>query len=122
MQIQVNTDSHVLGSERLVAHARSVVDGALDRFRDRITRVDVHLSDENSEKSGPNDKRCLMEARLEGRKATAASHEAATVEEALEGAAKRLAKVIEHTLGRLATEGGRRTDPEPPGARETESA
>jgi hypothetical protein len=122
MQIQVNTDNHVAGHKRLAAHAISVVEGSLERFRDRISRVEVHISDENSEKSGPNDKRCLMEARLEGRKPTAVTHDAATVEDALEGAAKRLAKVLEHTLGRLATEGSRRTDRAAPGAKETESA
>jgi|JI10StandDraft_1071094.scaffolds.fasta_scaffold12211_3 hypothetical protein len=122
MHIQVNTDSHVLGQERLVAHARSVVEGALERFHDRITRVEVHLTDGNSEKSGTNDKRCVLEARLEGRKPTAVTHEAATIEDALEGAAKRLAKVLEHTIGRLETEGGRRTDPAPSGPKGTESA
>lgn len=122
MQIQINTDKNVEGRERFAAHARKVIESALDRFRDRITRVEVHISDENSEKSGQNDKRCVMEARLEGRKPTAVTHEAATVEEALDGAAERLAKVIEHTLARVATEVSRRTDPAPPGPKETESA
>jgi ribosome-associated translation inhibitor RaiA len=114
MQIQINTDKNVEGTEQFSAHARQVIESALGRFRDRITRVEAHLSDENSEKSGPNDKRCAMEARLEGRKSTAVTHSAATVEAALDGAAAKLARVIEHTLARLMTEASRRTDPAPP--------
>ena len=45
MQIQVNTDSNIEGREKLTAHVRSVVESALNRFSDRITRVEVHLSD-----------------------------------------------------------------------------
>jgi len=78
-----------------------VVEEALSRFSDQITRVEVHLSDENSHKSGQNDKRCLMEARLEGRRPTAVTHQAATLGQAVDGAADKLQKVIESTLGRL---------------------
>jgi hypothetical protein len=34
---------------------------ALARFK--VTRLEVHLADENSDKFGINDKRCLIEAR-----------------------------------------------------------
>lgn len=30
-----------------------------------ITRIEVHFGDENGEKFGKNDKRCLLEARLQ---------------------------------------------------------
>jgi len=45
----------------------------------------VHLSDENGDKTGGNDKRCLMEARLEGRQPIAITHESETIDEAIEG-------------------------------------
>ncbi|MBK5257778.1 MAG: HPF/RaiA family ribosome-associated protein [Vicinamibacteria bacterium] len=122
MQIQVNTDKNVDGNEGFAAQARSVVEGALDRLRDRITRVEVHISDKNGEKSGTNDKRCMMEARLEGRPPAAVTHDAATVEDAVDGAAEKLARAIEHTIDRLATEAGRRTDPPPPEPKEIEPA
>ncbi len=111
MQIQINTDKNVDGHEQFAAQARSVVEGAIDRFRDRITRVEVHISDQNGKKSGLNDKRCVMEARMEGRAHAAVSHDAATVEDAVDGAAEKLARAIEHTIARLATEAGHRTDP-----------
>jgi len=101
MQIQVNTDNNIEGREKLTDHVRSVVESALNRFKDRITRVEVHLSDQNGDKSGQGDKRCMMEARLEGRQPTAVTHEAATLDQAVDGAADRIQRLIKSTLGRL---------------------
>jgi hypothetical protein len=36
--------------------------------------VEVHLSDENGKKGGSHDKRCMMEARLEGHQRGALTH------------------------------------------------
>lgn len=101
MHIQVNTDNNIEGREELATRVEAVVEKALSRFSDQITRVEVHLSDENSHKGGQNDKRCLMEARLEGRQPTAVTHQAATLGQAIDGAADKLKTVIESTLGRL---------------------
>lgn len=109
MHIQTNTDRNITGSEGVAAQAQTIVEGALARFSDQITRVEIHLSDENGAKGGGEDKRCLMEARLEGRQPIAVTHEAATVEEALDGAANKLGRAIESTLGRL-RDGIPRTD------------
>lgn len=101
MKIQVNTDSSIKGDQRLEEIARGVVEDSLDRFRHDITRVEVHLKDVNSHKGGSDDKRCLMEARLEGRRPTAVTHNAGSVEEALYGAAGKLERALNSTLGRL---------------------
>jgi hypothetical protein len=42
-----------------------------------------------------------MEARLEGRQPTAVTHEAESLDDAVSGAADKLKRVIESTLGRL---------------------
>ncbi|MBA3642428.1 MAG: HPF/RaiA family ribosome-associated protein [Acidobacteriota bacterium] len=101
MQVQTNTDRNITGSDKLSAHVETVVAGALGRFTEQITRVEVHLSDENGARGGGSDIRCMMEARLEGRPPTAVTHQAATVDEAMQGAADKLARSIESTLGRL---------------------
>lgn len=102
MQIQINTDRNIAGREKLVDHFKAVVEDALSRFSDRITRVEVHLSDENShQKSGHDDKRCMLEARLEGLQPIAVTHQAATLDQAVDGAAQKLKNSIENTLGRL---------------------
>jgi ribosome-associated translation inhibitor RaiA len=101
MHIQVNSDNSIEGREELATRVEAVVEEALSRFSNQITRVEVHLSDENSHKSGQNDKRCMMEARLENRRPTAVTHRAATLDQAINGAADKLQRSIESTLGRL---------------------
>jgi hypothetical protein len=116
MQVQVNTDHNIKGHEALATSVRSTVEGALRRSSDHITRVEVHLSDENGDKRGQNDKRCVMEARLEGREPVAVTCEAATVDEAVNGAAGELTRLVDGILGRLHDRSIRRTDPPLPGS------
>jgi len=120
MQIQINTDHNIEGHEALAVQVRGVVESALSRISDHITRVEVHLSDESSHKSGEksrqNDKRCMIEARLEGLQPVAVTHQAATLDQAVDGAAGKLVRLIESTLGRLHDEKSRRTDPPLPGS------
>ena len=113
MQIQINTDHNIEGHEALSAHIRSVVEHALNHESAHLTRVEVHVADENGPKSGPRDKRCTMEARLEHHQPIAVTFDAATVHQAVDGAADKLARLVEHTLGRLRDEQRHRTDPAP---------
>lgn len=113
MHIQINTDRNIEGHEALADRVRVTVESALSRFSARITRVEVHLSDENGDKSGQTDKRCMMEARLAGRQPIAVTADAATVDEAVDGAAGKLTRLIDMTLGRLNAESRHQTDPLP---------
>lgn len=102
MQIQLNTDANIEGREALATQVTSAVESALSHFSDHITRVEVQLSDENSKKKGgDDDMRCVLEARLEGRKPIAVTHHAATVDQAVDVAADKLSRLLESTLGRL---------------------
>jgi len=107
MQVLVNSDHHIYASEDLTGRIEGVVEGALERFSERITRVQVHLSDLNSHKMGDRDKRCLMEARVAGLKPIAVSHEAPTLSEAIHAAADKLERALEHVLGRMGETAGR---------------
>ena len=102
MKIQINTDKNIPG---LQAHAHSVetiLEQALARFSDQITRIEVHLSDENSAaKSGMVDKRCLLEVRLAGRQPASVSEQAQTVDQAVRGAAQKMVSSLESELGKL---------------------
>lgn len=100
MKIQVNTDAHVDGDEQLVAHVIATIRHALERFSDHVTRVEAHLSDENGDKSGPQDQRCMLEARLEGQQPVAVTEHAATQEQAVHGAARKLVHLLDSKLGR----------------------
>jgi ribosome-associated translation inhibitor RaiA len=108
MQIQVNTDNQIEGSEALNRQVEVVVAGALGRFGNRITRVEVHLSDQNSsQKAAQNDKRCVMEARLAGLQPITVSDQGSSLEQALDGAADKLVQSLTRTLGRLDDPKGR---------------
>ena len=101
MQIQINSDHHITGSPELAGRVQALVRDTLDRYSDRITRVEVHLNDLNGEKGGA-DKRCLMEARVGGFGPISVQHEADTLNLAIDGAMEKLERAIEHRLGRLA--------------------
>ena len=101
MQIKINTDSNIEGREALHAQFEAIVEAAMSHSRAQISRVEVHLSDENGSKSGQDDKRCMMEARIEGRQPTAVTHHAATLALAVSGAADKLKKALGSILGRV---------------------
>jgi hypothetical protein len=101
MQIQINTDANIEGREALVARVEATVASSLDRFSTHVTRLEIHLSDENGDKSGQHDKRCMMEARLEGRQPTAVACEAATLDQAIAGATNKLKRILDETLERI---------------------
>jgi ribosomal subunit interface protein len=102
MHVSVTTDNNIEGSDKLRGYVESVVADVLGRFRDRITRVQVHLADENGRaKSGDNDKRCMMEARVSGLKPIAVSEHAASLDQAISAAAGTLEKTLSRTFGRL---------------------
>ena len=64
MQVLINGDKHLnLNGESIQQWQEEITD-ALERFSDWITRIEVHVTDENSAaKGGGDDIRCLMEAR-----------------------------------------------------------
>ena len=101
MQILVDTDHKVEESEEFSHRIEGRVRTALHRYADQITRVEVHLSDENGAKSGGQDKTCLMEARAAGHQPLTASNDAATLQGAFDGAAKKMAHLLESTVGQL---------------------
>ncbi len=101
MHILINTDSHIEGRDALARHIKGVVERALRRFSSHVTRVEIHVSDQNGDKSGPRDKRCMMEARLRGSQPRIVTHAAETVHQAIDGAADRLERSIDSALERL---------------------
>ena len=108
MQILLTTDNHITGTRELTTFVEGIVEGTLGRFGARMTRVEVHLTDESgSAKSSDDDKRCVMEARLAGLQPIAVRHQGATLEQALEGAAEKLEKTLDRQLDRQSDSKGR---------------
>ena len=101
MQVQVNANHTVQTDESLERWARTELTEGLSRFRHEITSVEVHLSDQNSDRLSPDQKRCLIEARLVNHAPMAVNHVAPRLDEAFRGAADKLKRALEHTMGRL---------------------
>ncbi|HSP76225.1 MAG TPA: HPF/RaiA family ribosome-associated protein [Cryobacterium sp.] len=101
MQILVNTDNNITGTDAVVAEVESSVESVLARFSSRLTRVEVHLSDESAGRATTDDIRCLLEVRPAGGNPLAATDNAGTVNGAVSGALRKLASVLDTTFGRL---------------------
>ncbi|MBU0588820.1 MAG: HPF/RaiA family ribosome-associated protein [Gammaproteobacteria bacterium] len=100
MQIQVNTSNGIENKETLERWAASEMQSVLSHFKDDITRVEIHLSNESASKAG-GDNRCTMEARLVHHQPVATSHHAPTQDAAFRGASDKLKHALDKTLGRL---------------------
>jgi ribosome-associated translation inhibitor RaiA len=100
MQLQLNTDHNVHGSEELNARLQVDVAQALERFAPRVTRVEMHLNDLNGDKAG-SDKRCQIEARIVGRPPISVNHVAPVMRAAIDGAVTKLVRALDHAFGKL---------------------
>jgi ribosome-associated translation inhibitor RaiA len=101
MKIQFNTGKNVVGSEELKTSVTYLLNEELSRFSHQITRLEVHLSDEDGIKDGQDDRRCMLEARLEGLRPMAVTDHANTYQQAVKGATQKMKTNLERILGRL---------------------
>ena len=98
MKIQFNTDKNIEGHERLETYFAGELEKELARFEDKVTRIEVHLGDENSDKGGVNDKRCLIEARPAKMQPIAVTAYSDTIEKAFFQATEKIKKVLNSTF------------------------
>jgi|SRR5690554_264491 len=103
MTIQFNTDSNISGNQGLQENLSERLTHALKKYGDRITRLEVHLSDENSSKIGENDKRCMLEARVADIKPVAVTNFDNSIDQAVTGAIAKLTAALDSTLGKMET-------------------
>ena len=99
--IQIHADSQIDRDKGDDALLEEQIRQRLARFEDRITDVEVHVSDTNGQRGGNADLRCSMEARLSGIPPVAAVDEGPTVDRCVIGAAKKVVRALDHQLGRL---------------------
>lgn len=101
MQIQVYSDNRIENSSKMVEWAQSAAAGKLQRFDEDLTRVTLHINDENGEKAGAQDKRCQIEARARGLQPISVTHKADAVRLAVDGALDKLHAALTSQLGKL---------------------
>ena len=85
----------------MIQMAETITRDSLGRYEARLTRIEIHINDLNSHKSGPGDKRCQIEARPAGLPPVSASAEGPTVDAATRAAAQKLERLLNSTFGRL---------------------
>lgn len=101
MMIKIHTDNTLDGHERMETYFTNVVDEALKRFEDNITRIDVYLGDENNGKFGTDDKRCTIEAHMAGKPPLAVVNHSDTIEKSVNGALDKMKKVLNTTFSKM---------------------
>lgn len=109
MQVQVNTDDNIQGGEALAQWVRDEANSRLTRFKEQLTRLEVFLTDVDGAKSGVNDKRCRLEARVVGRQPVTVTAEADKMAAAFIAAVEKLERAVDADLGRVKDRNGRDT-------------
>jgi len=101
MKIQLNTDKTIQGSETLETIVSAHVSHKLKYFTDKITRIEVHLSDQNAHKGGPDDIRCKIEARVKGMQPMTVVSTSSSKEKAVEDAIDKMKASLNTVLGKM---------------------
>ena len=95
MQILLHSDPHTDGSQLMAEHLTSIVNDAMGRLGERVTRVEAHLSDVNGPaKAGEDDIHCTLEARLVGLEAIVVKDHAGSAHQAIDGAVRKLKRAV----------------------------
>ena len=101
MIILINTDKSLRENEAERADLKLLIRQEMKPFIAHISRIEVHLSDENGAKSGFDDKRCMMEVRIEGRLPMAVTAHAETEDLAVAAALENLKELFVDSMRKL---------------------
>lgn len=101
MTIQLNAGNNLSINDEYAEKLKEILSTELDRFSDNLTRLEVHLSDENSHKDSKNDKKCVLEARLKGRQPVAVTDTGDTYDQAVDNAIEKLKAMLDTIMGRM---------------------
>lgn len=101
MKVQVNTDKHIEGSVRLQNYIDEKMGHALKHFGDRLTRLEVHLSDQNGDKPGADDIQCRVEVRPKGLQPLIVTARNANVDFAINDAIEKMKAALTTIFGKL---------------------
>ena len=99
MVIAITVENRVIANLNVL----SLQKNSKERFEEYITRVEVHLKDENGKKEGVNDKTCVLEARLKGKQPIAVTSQADSIEKAVSEAIDKMKAAITTVIGKSQT-------------------
>jgi ribosomal subunit interface protein len=97
MKIQINLGKNLGVHDGLEEYFSGELEKSLTRFADRIISIMVHIEDENSLRSGPKDKRCLIEVRPANLQPIAVTEHSDTVPKAFVNAMDKIKRMLANT-------------------------
>ncbi|HEX8191295.1 MAG TPA: HPF/RaiA family ribosome-associated protein [Allosphingosinicella sp.] len=101
MFIQIHTDNQIESSTERDDRLEEQIRQRLARFEERVTHVEVHVSDVNGPRGGGSDLRASLEARLNGLQPVAVHDNGPDVQRAVLGAAKKAAAALDRQIGKI---------------------
>lgn len=101
MLVQIHTDKNIEGGSRFLEFFSNEIKNELARFDEIVTRIEVHISDENGNKSSSNDKKCVIEARVEKKQPVAVTANSDSTEKAFFEALDKIQRVLDTTLDKI---------------------
>ena len=105
MLVQINTDRNIEGSTEMIEHFTALLKERLGRFEENITRLEVHLSDENAARDAGDDKKCVLEVRLKGKDPVVISTLESTIHKSVKSAADKMFLTLEKQLRKSRVQG-----------------
>jgi hypothetical protein len=99
--IQINTDNQIDSDSERDTRLEEQIRQRLARFEERITHVEVHVSDINGPRGGGADLRASLEARINGMQPVAVVDNGPDVDRAVLGAAKKAATALDRQIGKV---------------------
>jgi len=100
MHLQFNTDSSVMGTENVAERIEGQLRGKLGRFEERLTRLEVHVSDGNASRGGGDDKSCTIEARPRGGNPVSVAAKSGDVDAAARDAGSKMVSLLDSHFGK----------------------
>lgn len=101
MLVQIHTDKNIEGGSRFSEFFTNEIKNELARFDEIVTRIEVHVTDENASKSSPNDKKVVIEARVEKKQPIAVTAHGDTVEKAFFEALEKVTRVLDTAVEKI---------------------
>lgn len=101
MKIQLNSDKNIQITEKFEKYFSEKINLSFKRFDDIITRIEIHLSDQNAHKTSPDDVQCKIEARIKDLQPVIVTGKSDTKEKALDEAIKKMKASLDKVTGKL---------------------
>ena len=99
MFVQIKTDNQIKTDAEANARLESRIRAKLKKFEQRLSHVELHVSDANGSKGG-SDKRVSLELRPAGHAPVAVHADAQRVDVALTAAMDKASRALSHALGK----------------------